>query len=371
MTKLWILLAVSLVMAWMVEERDRELGYRGSRRRERLVTGLLILVLGAFCGLRTWGNDTVTYLQMYDQIPLWDAYVGSDHAYSFAEGIGFGALTSILKTAGFAGQDYLMFYAFATVIPYVVFLRKHSVSFVFGVFLMITTGFYTFSMAAVKQSLAIGLCLMAVDGALERRWLRYGLWLFAAVLFHPYAAVYGLLPLLMFRPLTKWTWIYLAAFAAAGFLLKPLMATVLYITNMLGAGYDAQTLTGEGVNLFRVAVGFVPLILGLLYGKPLFRDPDREGHLMFNMAMLHGLIMFVGIFGTANYFARLANYFLPAQVVVLPWLLEKAHPRDRSWLVPGCIVGYLGYFFYEHSIIRPFDIHYSHMSLWDYIGRFF
>ena len=370
MNKLWILLAVSLALAWIVEQRDRELRYRGIRRREKMVTLLLMLILCFFCGLRTWGNDTVTYMQIYDQMPVWSGFLKSDR-YDFAGGIGFYAVTSILKTIGFSKQDYLMFYAFATVIPYVWFVRKHSVSFVFGVFLMFTTGFYTFSMAAIKQTMATGLCLMAVDAALDRKWLRYGLWLAAAVLFHPYAIIYGLVPLLTFRPLTKLTWLYMAAFMAAGYFLESLLGTVLDITDMMGANYDETSFTGEGVNLFRVAVCFVPVILAVLYGKPLFRGSDREVNLMFNMAMVNALIMFVGIFGTANYFARLANYFLPAQVIILPWLLKKSHPRDRSWLVPACIVGYLGYFIYENAIIRPFDYGYSHMSFWDYIGRFF
>ena len=371
MNKLWIMLAVSLAMAWIVEERDRELRYRGFRRRERLVTGLLTLILIFFSGLRIWGNDTTIYIEIYELlIPTIDK-LNASNIPSVSEGFGFFYLNSLLKTLGFSAQDYLMFFAVVTVIPYVLFVRKHSVSLVFGVFLMFTTGFYTFSMAAIKQAMATGLCLMAVDAALDRKWWRYSLWLVAAMLFHPYAVIYGLVPLLMFRPLTNLTYFYMVAFMVAGFFLESLLGTVLSVTDMMGAKYDETSFVGEGVNLFRVAVSFVPVILAMLYGKPLFRGSSREVNLMFNMAMVNALIMFVGIFGTANYFARLANYFLPAQVIILPWLLKKAHPRDQSWLIPGCIVGYLGYFIYENAIIRPFDTGYAHMSFWDYIGRFF
>ena len=371
MNKLWILLAVSLALAWIIEERDRELRYRGSRKRERLITWFLTLILVFFCGLRTWGNDTATYIEIYEYLtPTWSG-ITPQNTPEFASGIALFYVSSILKSLGFSTQDYLMFFAIFTVIPYVWFVRKHSISFVFGVFLMFTTGFYTFSMAAIKQTMATGLCLLAVDAALDRKWGSYGAWLIAAVLFQPYAIIYGLIPLLMFRPLTKQTYLYMIAFMAAGFFLESLLGTVLDITDMMGAKYDETSFTGEGVNLFRVAVSFVPVILAMLYGKPLFRGSDREVNLMFNMAMVNALIMFVGIFGTANYFARLANYFLPAQVIILPWLLKKAHPRDRSWLMPACVVGYLGYFIYENAIIRPFDSGYAHMSFWDYIARFF
>jgi len=370
LTKLWILLGVSLVLAWLIDDRDQRFRRRGSERREQRVTWLMIIVMGCFVGLRTWGNDTVTYLQIYEQMPLWQDFWETDR-YDFAGGIGFYMLTSLLKTWGFSAQDYLMFYAFATVIPYVLFVRRYSRSMVFGVFLMFTTGFYTFPMAAVKQCMATGICLMAVNCALDRKWMRYLLLVGLAALFHPYAVVYLLVPFMMFKPWTFRTFLYMGIFIAAGFYLDTLLGTVLDITDMMGASYTEESFTGEGVNLFRVAVSFVPLILAMLYGGSLFRGSSREDDLMFNLAMLNALIMFVGIFGTANYFARLANYFLPAQVIVLPWILGKAHPRDKAWLIPACVVGYLGYFYYENAIIRPFDTGYSHTSFWGYIAGLF
>lgn len=371
MTKLWILLAICLALAWIIDNRDRDLRHRGSRRQERFVTWILILVLGFFCGLRTWGNDTRTYLDIYEYLtPVWSEITPANTP-EFSSGRGFFYVSSVLKTLGFSSQDYLMFFAFATVIPYVLFVRRHSRSMVFGVFLMFTTGFYTFSLAAMKQCMATGICLMAVDFALERKWIRYCLMIVLAMLFHPYAVIYLLVPFMMFKPWTPRTFLYMGIFIASGFYLDTLIGTVLDITDMMGATYTEESFTGEGVNLFRVAVSFVPLVLAALYGKSLFRNSTREDDLMFNLAMLNALIMFVGIFGTANYFARLANYFLPAQVIVLPWILGKAHPRDKAWLIPACVVGYLGYFYYENAIIRPFDTGYSHTSFWGYIAGLF
>lgn len=370
MTKLWILLAVALVLAWVIDQRGGKQLSTGEFQREHLFTWILIIILGFFCGLRTWGNDTVTYRQMYEQMPLWDQFVVSNN-YDFASGMGFGALTSILKTIGFSVQDYLMFYSFATVIPYVLFIRKYSQSMVFGVFLMFATGFYTFSLAAIKQCMATGLCLWAVSYALEKKWIRYVFFVVCGSLFHPYAIVYFLIPLLMFKPWTSRTFWYIVGFMAAGLYLETLLGTVLDITDLMGANYTAEEFLGEGVNIMRVAVSFVPIVLAALYGKLLFRNSTKTDDLMFNLAMVNALIMFVGLFGTANYFARLANYFLPGQVVTLPWILKKVHPKDRKWLVPACIVGYLGYFIYENAMIRPFDNIYSHMSIWSYLAGLF
>lgn len=370
MSSLWIIFAVALVLAALIDNRDITFRLNGYQKRDRLLTFALLLMLAFFCGLRTWGNDTPTYRMMFEQMPLWDNY-WEETTYTYSGGIGFGILTSIIKTMGFSSQDYLMFYAFLTVIPYVLFVRKYSKTLLFGIFLMFVTGFYTFSLAAIKQSMATGLCLLAVDSAIEKKWIRYGIFMFLACMFHPYALVYLLVPFVFFKPWTKYTFIFMGFSILASIYLESLLGTVLDVTDMMGAEYDETSFTGEGVNIFRVMVSFVPLILASFYGKNLFKNFTRAEDLLFNLAMLNALIMFVGLFGTANYFARLANYFLPAQVVILPAVLARFHQKEKQWLVPLCILGYLGYFYYENNIIRPFATSYTHMSLWDYLSTLF
>lgn len=371
MIKLWILFAVSLLLAALIDFRDRKLFQQGSNRKEKLFTWLLIILLALFCGLRTKGNDTGTYLELYlFRTPTLSEFLAQDIP-EFASGIALYFVGSLLKTLGFSAQSFLLFFAFATIIPYVTFVRRYSSSMVFGVFLMFTTGFYLFSLAALKQCMATGICLVAVSFASEKRWGKFFLLVCLASLFHPYSIIYFLVPLMAFKPWTPKTFLYMGLFIAVGFHLESLLGTVLDITEMMGASYTDQSFTGEGVNIFRVAVSFVPIILATLYGKKLFHRSTRTEDLMFNLAMVNALIMFVGLFGTANYFARLANYFLPTQVIVLPWILLKAHPKDKAWLIPACVIGYLGYFYYENGILHPFDTTYLHTSFWDYIVSLF
>ena len=139
----------------------------------------------------------------------------------------------------------------------------------------------------------------------------------------------------------------------------------------MGATYDMTSFVGEGVNIFRVLVCFVPLFLSALYSRKLFGQTTRTDNILFNMSMLNALIMFVGLFGTANYFARLANYFLPAQVVVLPWILKKIGGRDGQILTLLCIIGFAGYFMYGNMVQHVFDEKFAQITLWDYIASHF
>ena len=372
MNKLWYLLSVSLMLAFAVSYHDRTMlrRYLDGSRKDVFFTSVLILFLGIYCGLRTWYNDTVTYIQIFEQTPLLSDFA-SDNTSSYAQGIGFAFLNSVIKTIGFSSQDYLMLYALITTYFYVRFVRKYSDNFPLSVFLMFTTGFYTFAFAAIKQCMATAICLAALDSLFEKKRLKYIILVALASLFHPYSIVYLLLLLMDFRPLTWKTYFYIAVFIAAGFSLNSLFGTILDVTDMMGATYDTSSFVGEGVNVFRVLVCFVPVAMIFLFGRKLFIVSNRQENIMYNMAMLNAMIMFVGLFGTANYFARLANYFLPAQVIVLPWVFKKIKNPGRQIITVLCVVCYLGYFIYGNALQRSFDSEFSKITLWQYITSHF
>ncbi len=258
-----------------------------------------------------------------------------------------------------------------TAFCYVRFVRKNTDNFPLAVFLMFTTGFYTFSFAAIKQCMATAICLLGMDFLMQKKSVPYVLTVAAASLFHPYALVYLLLLFMDFRPLTWKTYLYIGVFVVIGFGLNRIIGTIVDVTTVMGADYDMTSFVGEGVNIFRVLVCFVPLVLAFVCGWKLFANSTRTENILFNMAMLNALIMFVGLFGTANYFARLANYFLPAQVVVLPWMLKKIAKQDRQILTVLCVAGYTGYFMYGNLVQSVFDNCFSQITLWRYISSHF
>lgn len=372
MDKLWGLLAVSMVFAFVIQYRDKRIHMLNpnSNSGDKLFTLLLILYLGIFCGLRIRYNDTTTYIHIFEQTPPLEELLNLN-TLSFAQGIGFSILNSAMKSLKFSSQDFLMLYAIVTAFCYVRFVRKHAPNFPLAVFLMFSTGFYTFSFAAIKQCMATAICLTGLEYLLRRKIIVFILFVGLASLFHPYALIYLLLVFVDYKPFTTKTYFHIAAFVIVGFSLGRFIEPIVDITAMMGATYDMTSFVGEGVNIFRVLVCFVPLFLSALYSRKLFGQTTRTDNILFNMSMLNALIMFVGLFGTANYFARLANYFLPAQVVVLPWILKKIGGRDGQILTLLCIIGFVGYFMYGNMVQHVFDEKFAQITLGDYIASHF
>ena len=205
---------------------------------------------------------------------------------------------------------------------------------------------------------------------MKKRWIPFLLLIGLAATFHPYALMYLAVPLLTFRPWSKWTYVLLILFVAAGFALDSILGTIVDIASMLGEEYSEEIFQDSGVNVFRVLVCSVPTFLTFVYRRELFRDSKPSENLMVNLCMINGAIMFVGLFGTANYFGRLANYFTIAQVVALPWILGKLSPHDRRVLTALMVICYTGYSLYGNLVNESFDSQFSRMTLKEYFTNY-
>lgn len=334
-------------------------------RREWVFYAIMMVVMVLFVGLRTRYNDTYGYILAYSFLEPGSVLTRVD--WSIGNNPGFNVLNQLLVNLGVNVQTYLMVYAVITVGIYLWFIRKYGCNVWLTVFLFITADIFTFSLAAIKQCVAVAFCLVGVDRAIRKKWIPFVLWVMLGSLFHAYSLMYLITPLLLFTPWSKLTYWMLGAFGTVGVLLQPLMGTVISITSMLGEEYDIAEFSGEGVNPLRLAVVAVPVVLSFMTRKVIAKKNDRTMNLMVNLVTLNAAIMFVALFGTANYFARLANYFLIFQCITIPWLCSNFDRATRKWLIPAAVVCYIAYFYYANVINQHFDSAYSAISLIDYL----
>ena len=375
MLKILPIVLCSLFLAFLSNNQSKytldDNGRKVYYKKEKLFYFIMAASLAIFVGLRTRGNDTYAYRQMYEGIDAGAGSIGNIDWLNFSAAPGLQFLSILLKKLGASTQDYFMLTALITNGIYLWFIRKYSYDIPFSVFLFVATGMFTFTMAAIKQCVAMAICLVAIDRAVQKKYIFFVLWVLLAALYHPYALMYLVVPFLLFRPWSVNTVIMLAAFAVAGMVLDQLIGTIVDVTDLLGESFDAASFTGEGVNPFRVAVVAVPVLIAFVTRRVIAQIPDRVQYLMVNLAMLNAEIMFVGLFGTANYFARLANYFLLFQAMSMPWLLTHFEVRSRRLMTWGALAGYGAFYLFSYAIMDNFDYHYASVSVWDYLRSLF
>lgn len=353
MRELIPVIAISLFLALVSDlfsKKDERLNHYVSK--EKFLWILIPIVIGVFVGLRTSYNDTYAYIHTYELTP--NEFNFEDISFNLGDNPGHSLLTRLLKSLGFSVNGYLMIYSVTTYFIYIWFIRKYSSDFTFSLFLFICLVF-TFPMAAVKQTIAVAFCLIAVDKAINKKWFWFIFWIFIAETFHAYSFMYLVVPLLFFLPWeNKKTYMWIVIFFFIGILLKPLLGSVLSITDSLGEEYTVQEFSGGGVNPFRLAVCLVPLVLSFILRKQVVSNENemlREDNICMNLSFLNGEIMFVALFGTANYFARLANYFYIFPVIALPRLFNMVSPKWRLPLKLAAVFCYFVFFYYEVNIV--------------------
>lgn len=374
MRKLLPILIISLVMAYFSEKksvRERDpFGNVEYVKKDWIFYLILTVIMAVFAGLRTRGNDTFAYRHMYDLLPTgWDSIKSTDWG-NLASAPGFRFLNIFIKTKGFSVQDFLMLYSVFTVSVYMWFVRKYSKNILFSVFLVFTIGVYTFTMAAIKQTVAVAFLLIATDFAIRKKYIPFAMFVAVAMLFHPYAFMYLIVPFLDFIPWSRKTFFFMIGTVVIALSFNAVLGSLLDITGAFGAEYSVEEMTREGVNVFRVLVVWAPVILSFFVRNEIREKKDRTINIVVNATMINALIMFIGLFGTANYFARLANYFMIFQAIALPIILGEFGKENRTRLSFCAVIGFIGYFYYGTVLANgSFDSDYSFISLFDYFKQ--
>lgn len=371
MWKLVPVIAICMVIAFFSDRfSTKKENLSGYAYKEKYLWLLMTTAMAVFAGLRTQYNDTGTYLETYNLLTN-SNFDFSSIEWKFGSNFGFNVITILLKSLGFTDNGYLMAFSVVTYFIYIWFIRKYSTDFLMSVFLFFCF-VYTFPFAAIKQSIAVAFCLVAVDKAINKKWFWFVFWIFIAETFHAYSFLYLIIPLLFFVPWqNNKTFMWIVIFFFIGILLRPMLGTVLSITDALGEGYTVESFNQTGVNPFRTVVCLVPLALSFVLRKQIndpYNEVNRAEGLCMNLAFLNGEMMFVALFGTANYFARLANYFYIFPVIAVPRMLNLVKPKWRFLLKVVAIGCYIYFMWYSqiYSGFDTFDRQYDRILLRDF-----
>lgn len=362
----------SVSLAWLYDNSFvRTL--RGPKR-PWIIYATLVAILICFAGFRGAYNDTWNYRDVYTHLATGFPDAWEKISWELGANPAFNIIQAWFKTYDADVHLFLMFFAFWTILFYMYFLKKYSVDFAMTIYFFFTMGCYMFNLAAIKQCMATAFCLLAIPYAISKKWLPFILLIGVGMLFHPYAAMYLIVPFMMFKPWSKTTYFVLLFIIVGGFLFQPLLGTVIDITSAIGEQYTESTFTGDGVGLFRVLVCWAPVILSFLYRQQLFSNTTLEENLMVNLAMVFAGIIFVGQFGTALYFGRLAYYFLPMPVIALAWMLtkiKKFDPANGAYITIVAIICYFVFFYFSNTIENHFETAYEALSLGEFLDILF
>lgn len=371
MSKILPSLIAALILAWLTERTTY--GHFGINKPQpkvnRFLFVLLVLVLAMPIALRRSYNDTGAYIYSFQQADTLGVLLESGTLHILGNPA-FRIYESLVRTFT---DNYLVFFLFPAIFvqySYLRFIRRHCPNFLMGVLIFLFLGTYAFSIAAMKQTLAMAILLYAVDALIDRKMLRFLLLVFVAFLFHTYAIAFLILPLCTVRPWSPRTFLLLLAVYVVMANFNQVIVEFLEFANESGKSISSEEVIGTAaINPIRVAVYAVVPIIALVFRRRLFHSgTDREHHILVNMSILTVAIMSIGLVNAANMFARMGQYFEFGLICSLPWMLPKIFDKPSERLMTTItLTCFLGYFLYANFVQIYFDDHFARYSLFFFI----
>lgn len=327
-------------------------------------------IISIFAGLRLSYNDTAAYYDTYKGLTVGHLFDGVD--LTLAKNPGFRIVENLMKICRLSPQSFIMATSIFCMGISIWFIGKYSENITLSIFLFFMTSYFGFTMGAIRQSLAIAICLLAIDCQMKRKYLLFFALVLLAMTFHSFALVFFASPFLEFRPWSLRAIIAIVIFVIVGISLQTWMGSIVDVANLMGEQYDTTILVGNGVNIFRVGVTWAPIILSVLTLRYWVTSTNREQNIIVNLTVLNAGLMFIALFGNPIYFGRLANYFLIFQTLSLPIILKCFEKRSRLFIIGLVVVFYLGYAYYDNVLNgRSFDDSYRSVGILYYLDNIF
>lgn len=339
MIDLFVMILICTLLASTIEKRTYCYGNVKVGIKRDAGTAILycivLMYLILFAGLRSGYNDTYTYKDAFFFV---NPYGISLKLLRQSYG-GFELYQMLIKR--FISEDPQMFIfvsAVVTTLLYVPFIAKYSDSFGESLFLFLI-GSYMFSMAGIKQSMAMGICLYAIEAYYDRRWMKMIIFLILSMTIHPYTIC---LCSLIFLKNQVWDRKTLAIIALGIFLFMNL-DIVFGTLAVIGKDYSGEDLYTYTINPIRVVVEALPVLISWRYRKEINREDDPWLILGCNFQTVSFFFIAISLFINPIYPGRMATYFTIISMISIPKMLRVAFGNGSNGRV--LTIGYYAFQF--------------------------
>lgn len=371
MLKLLAVFAASLVLAYISQKNTAAITASGRRYSvwNDWAYLLLVTILVLFAGLRTNYNDTWNYVRGFNQAGNLTSFLSDlENLHPFKNPL-FHFLQCFIKSWTDYAQFFLFITSVYTQVCFLKFLKRYATNFTFSVFLYFTLGTFLFSIAALKQILAMATLTLSFPYLEKRKWLHFYFFVFAAMLLHTYSIIFAILPLLRIRPWGLFTFMILAVTVFVMTRFESAITAFMEQANDLGKTLADYEVFGDAtINVFRLAVYAVPPLISFFFRDWVLRNTSDMDNTMIHMGIMSFAFMLLGTQAGANMFGRMGNYFEFGTLCCLPWMLKKTFNRRSYRLVSAvACVCFMGFFVYANAINGNFSAEYTSTTIFRFI----
>jgi hypothetical protein len=319
-----------------------------------LITTMLILV----AGLRSYqiGNDPKMYKIMFDSIKYFSLkdIISMPHTVNNTEK-GYVILENIISKT-FGGFQWLMvIVAIVYTVPIGILVKRYSKNPWISFFLFVGFGFFTDSLTALRQALAVGLTVVAFMCIKNKKLKRYSILVLIASSFHMSGLFF--MPKYWLRKIKYTKKIVIGSMIAiivTNIFKSPLFQFVNRFSRQV---YDVDASTG-GTKLYVLII--FTFILCSIYGKAMIKE-NKDNKMIIYMMIITAIIYPILSFNPAVY--RMLWYFFIYLIIFVPNLLSVVKEKTLKYII---FTGYMlmSIFFFTSVSLRPISLMSPFIFFW-------
>ena len=335
--------------------------FLANQTKRNNIANIYLVLLSAFllifiAGMRSSYNDTATYIFNY-QYTLPISLDFFEFNFNNISDSFFVLYQLFLKELNIDVQGFIFVSSIFSLLPLILFIRLYTSNYAYVFMLLIMSGYFFLTMAAIKQTIAISIGVWSIHYFLKKKYFSYFIVMLIAFSFHPFALMY-IACFFLSRPV--WSGVtYLAFLICIFFLLffNTFISTALILFQNIGLNYEYEYVANSaGMNTLRIMVYSIVPITSFFYRRKLIYLNNKFLNIAINFSILGFGIIIIGFAGGANFFGRAASYFEVFYLISLAYLLNNLLPNKlRFYAITASIFCYFFYFYYWFFILKPFE----------------
>lgn len=327
-------------------------------RRCCYLISAIFITIAALRGI-TVGTDTASYIRDYSFVKM---YSYGEIIEYYADNPGYYAMSKIFADLGISVQ--IWFAVVAGIYIYAVsrLIYRFSGDPVLSYILFLTIGFYGFSLAGLKQTVAMAFVFISYRYLYDSRYIQFVLFVVFASLFHLSSLVFLFSLAIHFLKNLRFYYAILSAlFIIWLFTYNTVASRVL---NLLDFEHYISYLEMEKESGGTLTMFFIILLIQLvsiIYMKVYAKENMTEARDIFGMSYLGLLAQLLSLVAASAF--RVGLYFSLFSVILLPNCVSKErNPKTRLLLKLGIICTFCFNFWYSNrngSSIVPYVFYWN------------
>ena len=309
-----------------------------------------------FAGARTHVADTTTYINIFNEYPLFQ----NAHDIIFDSSTrepGFRLFSILIKT--YISDNYTVWLSIIAVISGIcvmIPLYKYSCNFGVSAFLFMASCQFTWMFNGMRQFLVAAIIFSCTGLILKNKPLLYILIVCVLATIHKSAFI--LIPMYFIaqgEPWNKRTLLFIGCIVLAMLFTSKftsLLTDVVEQTDYAGSVNEFKDMD-DGTNPIRILVESIPVILAFIYRDKIKDKLTPIIKLSINMSLIaSGLYVISKIASSGILLGRLPIYFSMYNLILLPWLLKNIfEKREKDLVYYIMIICYLIFFYYQLNVV--------------------